>query len=161
MALLRAFLIPPVLPVVADLESHPMLGLPGFRRREKQQPSYTQGKESDSERRYLFRTPSSFEQVRSRCTRTQFNPRHPSNQIHSWGGWSDFDLGPGFRELSELARFSNRNEQSLRSILEQMADKALVFKTTKSAEGVTKELYRLLPTVVGLYVLSPLPFQSL
>lgn len=53
-------------------------------------------------------------------------------------------------ELGALANSSGRSQEDLRTILEQMADKALVLKVTNTVDGVTKELYALLPTAVGL-----------
>lgn len=63
-------------------------------------------------------------------------------------------LGQGHEELSVLATKSNRSERELRSMLEQMADKALVFKITSTEDGASKELYSLFPTAVGLWETS-------
>lgn len=63
-------------------------------------------------------------------------------------------LGQNHVEASTLARKANRSESELCPILEQMADKALVYKKTTTRDGVTKELYGLLPTAVGLWETS-------
>jgi Fe-S-cluster-containing hydrogenase component 2 len=63
-------------------------------------------------------------------------------------------LGQSHEELSELAKRANRNEKDLRLILEQMTDKALVYKKTETQGGVTRELYGLLPTAIGLWETS-------
>src|SRR5574337_1816680 len=51
-------------------------------------------------------------------------------------------------EFGALARSSGRDPEALRTILEQMADKALVLKVTNTVDGVTQELYALLPTAI-------------
>jgi NADPH-dependent glutamate synthase beta subunit-like oxidoreductase len=63
-------------------------------------------------------------------------------------------LGPAPRSLSELVQSSGRDREALHTILEQMADKALVYKQTKTKDGVTEEMYRLFPTAVGLWETS-------
>lgn len=63
-------------------------------------------------------------------------------------------LGPDHVALPKLAKRANRDEGELRLILERMADKALVYKKTKTENGVTTELYSLLPTAVGLWETS-------
>ncbi len=63
-------------------------------------------------------------------------------------------LDSRLRTVASLASSANRGEDALRSVLEEMADKALVLKQTKGKGGETKELYSLLPTAVGLWETS-------
>ncbi|MFB3812475.1 MAG: ATP-binding protein [Terriglobales bacterium] len=63
-------------------------------------------------------------------------------------------LGQVPQDVAAIAKSSGRTEESLRPILEQMADKALVLKETKGVDGVTKDVYSLLPTAVGLWETS-------
>lgn len=58
------------------------------------------------------------------------------------------------KDVPTLAKAAGMDEDTLRSILEQMADKVLVFKHTKKIDGATKNVYSLLPTAVGLWETS-------
>jgi electron transport complex protein RnfB len=55
------------------------------------------------------------------------------------------------QELSKIAETSSRNIKELRAMLEQMADKGLVFKKKVSDGSETQERYSLLPTAPGLW----------
>lgn len=63
-------------------------------------------------------------------------------------------LGSVHADLEKLAKRSNRSVGELRPILEQMADKALVYKKSVTRDGVATEMYSLLPTAVGLWETS-------
>lgn len=56
--------------------------------------------------------------------------------------------------VEALTAQANKSEDALRPILEEMANKALVMKETESNDGVTQEVYSLLPTAVGLWETS-------
>ncbi|MBT4363274.1 MAG: hypothetical protein HN737_02125 [Desulfobacterales bacterium] len=57
-------------------------------------------------------------------------------------------------DISTLAKSADMDEEALKSILEQMADKVLVFKQHQKADGTNKDVYSLLPTAVGLWETS-------
>jgi electron transport complex protein RnfB len=58
------------------------------------------------------------------------------------------------KDLAKIAESSKMNMEDLAAILDQMADKALVFKQKRTKECVTREVYRLMPTAVGLWETS-------
>ena len=58
------------------------------------------------------------------------------------------------KDVPTLAKSASMDEDTLRSILEQMAEKVLVFKRTQTIDGATKDVYSLLPTAVGLWETS-------
>ena len=45
------------------------------------------------------------------------------------------------KDVPTLAKSAGMDEETLRSILEQMADKALVFKRTRTIDGAGKDVY--------------------
>jgi electron transport complex protein RnfB len=57
-------------------------------------------------------------------------------------------------DIPTLAKSADMDEGSLGSILEQMADKVLVFKQKQKIAEATKDVYSLLPTAVGLWETS-------
>ncbi|MBE0596489.1 MAG: hypothetical protein IH614_04400, partial [Desulfuromonadales bacterium] len=63
-------------------------------------------------------------------------------------------LGPSHVDAVTLAARSNRREDELLTLLEQMADKALVYKKVVEREGGARDVYSLLPTAVGLWETS-------
>lgn len=63
-------------------------------------------------------------------------------------------LGAKRQTAAAVAASTNRNQDALQITLEQMANKGLVLKQTKTRDGVTQELYSLLPTAVGLWETS-------
>jgi len=52
------------------------------------------------------------------------------------------------------AAAADQSQNVLQTILEEMANKGLVFKETKTRDGLTQVLYSLLPTAVGLWETS-------
>jgi hypothetical protein len=54
------------------------------------------------------------------------------------------------KDVSTFAQSSGMAEDGLRSILEKMADKALVYKQKEEKNGILREVYSLQPTVVAL-----------
>jgi Na+-translocating ferredoxin:NAD+ oxidoreductase RNF subunit RnfB len=56
--------------------------------------------------------------------------------------------------FSEIAQSTRMEDAKLQSVLETMADKALVFKQAKTIDGVNQAVYSLLPTAVGLWETS-------
>jgi NAD-dependent dihydropyrimidine dehydrogenase PreA subunit len=63
-------------------------------------------------------------------------------------------LKQSLKTLPELVQDTQVDEETLQAILEEMADKALVFKQTKTIDGVSQAAYSLLPTAVGLWETS-------
>jgi electron transport complex protein RnfB len=63
-------------------------------------------------------------------------------------------LGQGPEDVPTLAGSAGMDEDALRSVLEQMADKALVFKQTRNRDNLAEAVYQLLPTAVGLWETS-------
>lgn len=57
------------------------------------------------------------------------------------------DLVP--KDVPTFAQSSGMAENGLRSILEKMADKALVNKQKEERDGIIRDVYSLLPTAVG------------
>ena len=58
------------------------------------------------------------------------------------------------KTLPTIAQEAGMDEKTLGPILEEMADKVLVFKQTRTRDGVSKAVYSLLPTAVGLWETS-------
>jgi len=63
-------------------------------------------------------------------------------------------LGSKGHTAMALALSARQSPALLEAKLEQMATKGLVFKETKTKDGVTQVVYRLLPTAVGLWETS-------
>jgi len=63
-------------------------------------------------------------------------------------------LKPMPEEFSKLAESANMDEEVLRSMLEDMADKGLVFKMAIPDKDKTMDFYSLLPTAPGLWEMS-------
>jgi hypothetical protein len=60
-------------------------------------------------------------------------------------------LGQTPEDVSTLAKSSGMAKDGLRSILEKMADKELVYKQQKNKDGVTRDVYSLLPNITDLW----------
>jgi len=63
-------------------------------------------------------------------------------------------MGPDHRAPAQVAAGTRFSESEMHSILEQMADKALVYKKIVDQENSAREIYSLLPTAVGLWETS-------
>jgi electron transport complex protein RnfB len=63
-------------------------------------------------------------------------------------------LGSKRQTAAAVAASANRSQNVLQAILEEMADKGLVFRETKTKDGLTQVPYSLLPTAVGLWETS-------
>jgi Na+-translocating ferredoxin:NAD+ oxidoreductase subunit B len=77
--------------------------------------------------------------------RIRFTPEEANVSLH---------LSNRAKDLQAIAESSGLAEDALLPILEQMADKVLIFKRTKAVQGVSKVVYSLLPTAVGLWETS-------
>jgi DNA-binding MarR family transcriptional regulator len=60
-------------------------------------------------------------------------------------------LGRAPKDISTLAKSSGMAKDGLRSILEKMADKELVYKQQKKKDRVTRDVYSLLPNIADLW----------
>ncbi|MBI5895290.1 MAG: hypothetical protein HZB24_04525 [Desulfobacterales bacterium] len=63
-------------------------------------------------------------------------------------------LGQVPKDIAMLAKSSGIAENGIRSVLDSMAEKALVFKQKKEKDGILRDVYSLLPTAVGLWETS-------
>lgn len=63
-------------------------------------------------------------------------------------------LGQVPQDVPSLAASSGMSEAGLRSVLEEMADRVLVFKQQVEKDGERRDVYSLLPTAVGLWETS-------
>lgn len=63
-------------------------------------------------------------------------------------------LGSKKQSVAAVAASANQSSERFQAKLEEMANKGLVFRQTKTQDGLTQVLYSLLPTAVGLWETS-------